>query len=384
MKINMSILNSYQVVDLTDEKGMLCSKLLADMGAEVIRIDKPGQKAQLVYANAGKRSITLDIQSQKGRKLLHQIVENCDAIVESFSPGYLQSLELDYTNLEHTNPRLIMASITDFGQTGPYRDFKSSELVASAMGGVMNVCGESYKPPLKPFGPQAYNTTCLFAANGILLALWQRHASGKGQYLDISIYESVAATLDHVLVRYFYEGEVAQRQGSLYWNNAFRIFPCKDGYILISLLHQWETLIEWLDSEGMAQDLTDPKFQKEAERRNNVNNIIEVLERWTRTHTINELVELGQLMHFPWAKVSSIQDVINNPQLNEREFFIQAIDTATEKSFKFPGAPFQMSQSPLQINPDIPSAGEYNHEFYSTKLGLTEKEIANLIREKVI
>ena len=124
----------------------------------------------------------------------------------------------------------------------------------------MSVCGEPDKPPLKPFGPQAYNTACLFAANGILLALWQRHTSGKGQYIDISVHESVAATLDHVLVRYFYEGEVAQRQGSLYWNKAFRIFPCKDGYILLSLLHQWETLVEWLDSEGMAEDLTGLKM----------------------------------------------------------------------------------------------------------------------------
>jgi benzylsuccinate CoA-transferase BbsE subunit len=380
----LSILTDHRIIDLTDEKGLLCSKLLADMGAEVIRIEVPGKQAQPVNANSGKHCITLDFESLKGRRLFRQIVEKCDVIIESFSPGYLHSLTLDYPNLEKINSRLIMTSITDFGQAGPYRDFKSSELVAAAMGGAMSVCGEPAKPPLKPFGAQAHNSACLFAANGILLALWQRHTSGKGQYLDISIHESVAATLDHILVRYFYEGEIAHRQGSLYWNNAFRIFTCKDGNILLSLLHQWETLVEWLDSEGMAADFTEPKWQSDDARRNNIDHIIEVLGKWTRTHTVDELVELGQLMHFPWAKVSSIQDVVNNPQLNDRGFFTEATDAATGKTYKFPGAPFQMSQSPLTINPHIPSAGEYNHEFYSNKLGLTEKEIANLSREGVI
>ena len=380
----MNPLENYRVLDLTDEKGMLCSKLLADMGAGVIRIEKPGQKVARVYANSGKHSLTLEIESPKGRDLFKRIVKDFDILVESFPPGYLDSLGLNYTELEPINPGLIMASITNFGQTGPYRDFKSSDLVAAALGGQLSVCGEPDKPPLKPFGPQAHNTACLFAANGILLALWQRHTSGKGQYLDISIHESVAATLDHVLVRYFSEGEVAQRSGSLYWNKAFRIFPSKDGYILLSLLHQWETLVEWLDSEGMAEDLVDSKWQIAVERRDNIDHIIEVLEKWTRTHTTDELVELGQMMHFPWAKVASIPEVVNSPQLNEREFFIEAADHDSGRSFKYPGAPFKMSQSPLRPNTIVPVAGEYNHEFYHLKLGLTEIEIAGLAREGVI
>jgi crotonobetainyl-CoA:carnitine CoA-transferase CaiB-like acyl-CoA transferase len=377
-------IENYRVLDLTDEKGMLCSKLLADMGAGVIRIEKPGQKVARVYANSGKHSITLEIESAKGRDLFKRFVKDFDILVESFPPGYLGSLGLNYAELEPINPGLIMTSITHFGQTGPYRDFKSSDLVAAALGGQLSVCGEADKPPLKPFGPQVFNTACLFAANGILLALWQRHTSGKGQYLDISIHESVAATLDHVLVRYFSEGEAAQRRGSLYWNNAFRIFPSKDGYILLSLLHQWETLVELLDSEGMAEDLADQKWQLADERRDNIDHIIAVLEKWTRAHTTDELVELGQMMHFPWAKVASIPEVVNSPQLNEREFFIEAADHDSSRSFKYPGAPFKMSQSPLRPNTIVPVAGEYNHEFYHLKLGLTEIEIAGLAREGVI
>jgi crotonobetainyl-CoA:carnitine CoA-transferase CaiB-like acyl-CoA transferase len=380
----LETLDNHRILDLTDEKGMLCSKLLADLGAEVVRVEKPGQKVPPSYANAGKRSITLDIESQKGRDLLKKIVKNSDILIESFPPGYLNSLGFDYSTLEQINPSLITASITHYGQTGPYRDYKSSDLVSSAMGGQLSTCGDPDKPPLKPFGPQAYNTACLFAVNGILLAIWQRHTTGRGKYLDISVHESVAATLDHILVRYLYEGEIAGRQGSLYWNNAFRIFKCKDGYILLSLLHQWETLVEWLDSEGMAEDLIGPGWQSDAERRKNIEHIVVVLEKWTGTHTVNELVEQGQLMHFPWARVASIPEVVNSPQLNERGFFIEATDPDSGRSFKFPGAPFKMSQSPLQTNPSIPHTGEYNLEYYQRKIGLTATEIANLTREGII
>jgi benzylsuccinate CoA-transferase BbsE subunit len=380
----LSILNNYRVLDLSDEKGMLCSKLLADLGAEVIRIENPGLEFPAVYSNTGKRSITLDIAHPKGKNLFRHIVKDCDIIIESYTPGYLNSLGLDYPSLEKINPRLILASITDFGQTRPYRNYKSSDLVAAAMGGPMSVCGEPDKAALKPFGHQAYSTTCLFAANGVLLALWQRHTTGNGQHIDISVHESVAAILDHILVRYFSEGTVAQRSGSRYWNNAFRIFPCRDGYVLLSILYQWETLIEWLDSEGMAGDLTDEKWQRSDERSNNLDHIIEILEKWTLTHTVNELVEPGQLMHFPWAKVASIPEVVASPQLNKRGFFIEATDPDSGKSFKFPGAPFKMSQSPLLVDPAIPVTGEYNFEFYHLKLGLTETEIAALNAEGVI
>ena len=138
----MNPLDNYRLIDLTDEKGALCSKLLSDMGAEVIRIEKPGQKVPRVYANAGKRNITLDIGSKKAQDLFKRIIKNADILVESFQPGYLTSLGLGHIELEQINPRLIMASITNFGQFGPYRDFKSSDLVAAALGGQLSVSGD--------------------------------------------------------------------------------------------------------------------------------------------------------------------------------------------------------------------------------------------------
>ncbi len=268
-----------------------------------------------------------------------------------------------------------MASITDFGQSGPYRHYKSCDMVACALGGQLYVCGEPETPPLKPFGNQAYFSASLFAATGILLALWHRHTSGRGQHIDISTQECVAATLDHVLVRYFYEGVVARRQGSLHWNNAFRIFPCRNGYVLLSLFQQWETLVEWLDVEGMAEDLTEPKWRDREERLRQLDHITEVLERWTKSHTVAELVEKGQLMRFPWAEVASIPGLVASPQLGERHFFIEAEHPQSGKKYRYPGVPCKMSRSPWQAGSCVPRSGEHNKEIYRGELGLSEEEV---------
>ena len=383
-----SALSGYRVLDLTDEKGMLCSRYLADMGAEVIRIEKPGKSSArppfFWETNLGKLGITLNIGLKPGQEIFKRLVETADVLVESQPPGYLEKLGLGYPQLGQINPRLVMASITDFGNSGPYRDYKSCDLVASALGGQMYVCGEPQSPPLKPFGNQSYYLASIFAAIGVLLALWSRHTSGRGQHIDISLQECVAATLDHVLVRYFYEGAVAERQGGLHWNSAFCIFPCRDGYILLSLFQQWETLVEWLDSEGMAEDLTDGKWLDREERLRHLDHIIEVLERWTRSHTVAELVETGQLMRFPWAEVTSIPGLVNSPQLKERDFFVEVEHPQSGKRYKFPGAPAKLSRSPWQTGTHIPKPGEHNREIYHGELGLSEREVETLVQGGVI
>ncbi|GAI41887.1 unnamed protein product, partial [marine sediment metagenome] len=186
-----SALSGYRVLDLTDEKGMLCSRYLADMGAEVIRIEKPGggsaRSLFLWETNLGKLDITLNVEVEPGQEIFKRLVETADVLVESQPPGYLEALGLGYPQLGQTNPRLVMASITDFGQRGPYRDYKSCDIVASALGGQMYVCGEPQSPPLKPFGNQSYYLASIFAAIGVLLALWRRRISGRGQHIDISL-----------------------------------------------------------------------------------------------------------------------------------------------------------------------------------------------------
>ncbi len=381
-------LSGCRVLDLTDEKGMFCSRLLAGMGADVIRIDPPGltppRMSFFINANLGKRSVTLDIENVRGQDLFRRMLAQADVIVESYRPGYLEDLGLDYVRLEKANPRLIVCSITDFGQAGPYRDLKSSDLVASALGGQMSVCGEPGKPPLKPFGPQAWDTACLFAANGVLLALWGRHATGRGQHIHISVHECVAATLDHVLPRYFYGGVVAEKRGSLHWNNAFRVFQCRDGYILLSLFQHWETLVEWLVDEGMAEDLAEEKWRDRDFRLGHVDHIIEVLERWTKTHSVAELVEKGQLMRFPWAAVNSIPELMASPQLEARNAWVELEDPQTGQIVSIPGAPARLSATPWHVSRYTPIPGEHNIEIYQGELGLSEDELRELKERGII
>jgi len=382
-----SALSGYRVLDLTDERGMLCSRYLADMGAEVIRVEKPGQnsaRSNFFWAtNLGKRAITLDIEFKPGQEIFKRLVKSADVLVESYPAGYLEKLALGYPQLSQINPRLVMASITDFGQSGPYRNYKSCDLVASALGGQMYVCGEAQSPPLKSFGNQSYYLAPILAAIGVLLALLSRHTSGRGQRIDLSLQECVAAALDHVLVRYFYQGVVAKRQGGLYWSNAFRTFPCRDGYILLSLFQQWETLAEWLAAEGMAEDLTYEKWRDRDYRLQHLGHVIEVLERWTKSHTVAGLVEKGQLMHFPWAEVASIPQLLANPQLKERDFWVEVGHPESGKRYKFPGAPCSLSRSPWRVGSHVPKLGEHNKEVYQ-ELGLSGEEIEALARKGVI
>jgi crotonobetainyl-CoA:carnitine CoA-transferase CaiB-like acyl-CoA transferase len=377
------MLDGLKVLDLTDSQGLLCGKILADMGAEVIRAEKPGLPVADCYGNRGKHAVSLDFTLSKGKGLLIRLVKQSDVLIESFMPGYLAGLELSYGFLREINPGLIMASISAFGQCGPYSQFRSSELVSAAMGGQTYLNGEPGRPPLQPPVPLASSLAGLNAVTGILLAVNQRHSTGQGQYLDISLQECSADALDHALVRYFYLGEVAERSGAYNWNYSMRIFHCRDGYIQLSLFHQWDTLVEWLDSENLAGDLTDNKYLDDSERRKNLDHIVSVLEKWTLNHGVDELVETGQAMHFPWSKVNSVAQVLEDEQLNERGFFVPVAD-ATGQEHKFPGPPVKMSVSSWQVNPLLPAAGEYNEEVYIRRLGLSQTEREQLEREGVI
>ncbi len=395
-------LSGLRVLDITGEMGMFCTRLLTDLGAEVLKIEKPGgddareigpfvhdvpnpeMSLYFWFLNTGKKSLTLNIESNAGQEILHRLLETTDVLVETFLPGYMDSLSLGYASLSKHYPRLIMTSITPFGQTGPRRGYKSCNLVASALGGQMYVCGDSDTPPLKPYGEQSCFTASLFGAVGTLIALHYRHLSGRGQHIDISLQECVASTLEHVNVLYMYEGIISQRQGTLHWNGEFRLFPCKDGYILLSLFREWDTLVEWLDSEGMAADLKEIRWLNVQLRLQEIDHIIEVVERWTKRHTAAELVEQAQLMHLPWAEVASMEKLAGNPQLKERGFFVEVEHPELSSCFTYAGAPFKLSHTPWRISRRAPLIGEHNEEIYCGELGFSPHELAALRTKGVI
>ena len=264
--------------------------------------------------------------------------------METFAPGYLDELGLGFESLREINPGLIMASVTGFGQSGPRKHYKFCDLTISALGGQMYVTGSPSSSPLNLFGEQSYNTASLHAAVGILLGLRQRNKTGRGVRIDVSVQEAVASALDHVMVRYFYERVAPQRRGDRQWNDFSCILPGKDGFIQITPLMGWETLVELLDGEGLAADLKESAWRDDSYRLRNVDHIMDVLRRWTVRHAVDELFELGQLLRFPWAPVHSPQGILQSPQLRDREFFVPFHHRETGLTAPCPGAPYKFSR----------------------------------------
>ena len=397
----MDLLKGLQVLDLADEKGSFCSKLLADLGARVIKIEKPGGDPSremgpfledspnpersffFFHNNTNKLGITLNLEHENGKEIFFKLLRKTDVVVET-SPDYIRQNGLSYDVLHIESIKLIHVSVTGFGQSGPRSQYRSCDLVASAFGGQMYVTGSPSAAPLRPFGNQSYYTASLFAAVSILLALRKRARTGKGEHIDISLQEAAVSTLDHVMVRYFYENTVAKRQGGAYWNHSFCILPCKDGHILLAPFQQWETLVEWVDNEGMAEDLRDKGYLEEGYRDSHMSHIIQVIERWTKNHTVQELFESGQLMRLPWAPISALKGVLSNSQLKARGFFVDVEHPELKRSISYPGSPYKFSNSSTGRWKRAPLVGEDNVRIYQEELGLSKEEYERLLSLGVI
>lgn len=397
-----SPLKGIKVLDLADQKASFCSKLLADMGACVIKVEKPGGDRlrsdasyfkdnsaieghlSFWYNNTNKKGVTLDIEKDEGRDIFKRLVSVADVIVETNSPGYLDKLHLGFDVLEKINPGLIVVSVTGFGQSGPKSKFNDGDLVVSAFGGQMFVTGAASTPPLCAYGAQSFYVTSLFCAVGILLALHKRHVSGKGEHIDVSAQEAVASTLEHTMVRYFHDHIIPKRRGNLSWNGSSFICRCKDGFIHINIGMQWETLVEWMASEDKAEDLADEEWRDEAYRLKNVNHIIEVVQNWTKLHSMEELFELAQSLRFPWGPVYTPEDVLNSPQLKARGFFIEVDHPELGGAVPYPGKPWRFDNSALKRFKRAPIAGEDNFQVYHDLLGLSKDEIERLSSLSII
>ena len=374
-------LSGLRILDLASGAAAFCSKLLADLGAEVVKIEPPGgcpsrQAGPFVndqkgadsslsfwYHNSGKSSVTLDLENEPDRQKFIRLAASSDALVESFRPGYLEGIGLGYSGLCAVNPGLVVASVTGFGQSGPYAQYKSSSLIAAASGGQMYVCGRPGRQPLKAYGDQAYYTASLFAACGILLALRCRELTGRGQHIDISMREAVAAALEHVLVQYFYDKKVPGRQGSLQWNAASDIFACRDGHVLLTFNREWDTLVELLGSKDMAAGLAHPAWRDADFRRQHIGDIQKAINSWTCMQDREEIFRLGQDMRFPWAAVYSIRDVMHNDQLSERGYFVNAGHLLKPGGFKAPRPVIDFADAPGYEWKPAPAIGEHDIRF---------------------
>lgn len=394
-------LSGYRALDLTDEKGFLCGKILADLGADVIKVERPGgdpsrnlgpfyhdephpEKSLLWWAyNTSKRGITLDLTTKDGRETFLGLVKDSDFVIESFTPGHMAKLGLDYEELYKVNPRIIMVSISGFGQDGPYAHYKAPDIVCMAMSGYMNLLGDPDRPPLRITIPQAYLHAANDAAAGSLIALWYRETTGLGQWVDVSAQECMAWQTFNNYVYWDFEGLNRCRGGPFGSLPSGQIMPavfaCKDGYVLLTAGRgrdgrRTRRLVEWMEEQGMADDLlretdweTNPSVTglSEKEREQLIEQALErtrSFEPFLLSKTKKELFEQAISRGILMAPINSIQDVVQEEHYRARGFWQTIEHPEVGDKITYPGAPFIAPDNPYRIRKRAPLIGEHNDE----------------------
>lgn len=353
-------LSGLRVLDLADQRGALAGRLLAGLGADVVLLE-PGAGSPLrrippffdggpaderslffwFYA-AGKRSVACDPAAPGGAAQLDRLAAAADVLVETGPPGAM-------TALRERHPHLVVASITPFGQAGPYRDWRSSDLVAQAMGGMLAVSGAADGPPLHSLGLQAYHQASVLAASGIMAALLAREHTGRGQHVDVSLQAAVAASLEHVPGFFHQDGRIARRQGTLHWTRFFRVGRCRDGWVMHCTLGDWTSLIEWVKADGFGAGIDEPGMQEPAYRQAHAERIFAALDAWASRYTVAELYEGAQLRRLPYAAVRPPEALLTDPHLAARGFFVPIEHPALGRRVPFPAAPFRLGDSPWRV-----------------------------------
>lgn len=401
-------LGPYRVLDLTDEKGWFCGKILGDLGADVIKIEKPDgdpgrnigplyhdvhdpQKSLNWFAfNTSKRGITLDIETADGQEFFSKLVKTVDFIIESFPSGHMEKLGLGYETLSEINPRIIMTSITPFGQTGPRQDYKSCDIVALAMSGMMYLTGDPDRPPLRIQPPQAYLMAGAQAAGGSLIAHHHRQLTGQGQHVDVSIQESLimattqAVPFWHLLhIKLLRAGPL--RVGLSTKAGARQVWPCKDGMVSFIIQAGKGTqksnkgLSDWIDSKGFSDDFLRAMNWDKFDMANATQEVHDQLEkpisRFFQAHTKAEIYKGARERGIILSPTNTPGDILEDVQLESRNFWTGIKHPELGATITYPGSFAKMSLTPCGIRRRAPLIGEHNQEIHQ-ELGVAGKNIS--------
>ena len=410
-------LSSYRILDLTDGQGFICGKLLGDLGADVIKIEKPGgdptrnigpfyhdipdpEKSLYWYAfNASKRGITLDIETSDGQEVFKKLIITSDCVIESFRPEYLDGIGLGYSDLCQIKSDIIVTSIVPFGSTGPYKEFEASDLVLWALSGLLYICGDSDRPPVRISFPQSYLHAGVDAAVGTIMALYHRGMYGEGQKVEISIQESMERIGYASRTTWDGRKKILRRPGS-----ALRvpplgtvtplIWPCKDGYVAFYLFGgvmgaiSNPALVKWMDDESMATDFIKnidwPNLDIGKTPQEEIDLIVEPILKFFMRHTKSELWEEGVKRRVMVYPVANAQDILCDPQFREREFWVELEHPELNDRITYPGAFVKTEDKLCRVRRRAPLIGEHNFEIYEEELGFSKEEITILKQCMVI
>jgi crotonobetainyl-CoA:carnitine CoA-transferase CaiB-like acyl-CoA transferase len=416
-------LAGYRVLDLADEKGQLCARMLAELGADVIKVERPregdptrangpffrdeqGAERSLYWwaMNAGKRSITLQLQLEAGRDLFRRLVEHADIVIETFTPGVTKDLGIDYRSLERINPGVILVSITPWGQTGPYRHWPSSDIVGSAMGGHMYLNGDDERGPVRTTAPQAYTQANVQGAVGAVTALYARGVNdGMGQHVDVSMQEAMANAMDHAQTTWDISGLNVRGPGLRRTAGATPerpvgaryLFEASDGWVVglsageVLVPPRANIAIDWMAEHGAAGDLDTARWRQlltsmEPKSDEEIAHVEEVVAGFCRQHPREWLVGEAQARGLGWAPVYSPGDIVHSKQLEARDYWVRVRHDDLGETFVYPGAPYRLGETPWMQRGRAPHVGEHNEQVYGELLGLEAADLRRLRARMVI
>ncbi len=412
------LLEGCRVLDFSNELGFLCGKILGDMGADVIKVEKPGgdearnlgsfykdepdpEKNLYWFSyNHNKRGITLDITQETGQDIVRKLIKDTDIMIETFPPGYLKKLGLDYKSLSKINPTLIMTSITPFGQTGPYKDYKGSDLILTAMSGFMSVLGDSDKPPVRPTLPQSYMWIGMHAAEGTLLAYYHRGMTGEGQQVDVSGQAGVTWAASIAPSFYDYNKEVPRRSGCFLTGRSITgaimraVYPCKDGFVTYIIyggpagIRTNQKLTEWMDSKGMCPDFIKnkdwAKFDIATVTQEEIDQLEKVYSEFFQTLTKDEFFQGcldKDMLGYP---VMTAKEIMADEQLKARDMWKEVEhDDLGGVKITYPQFFTVFNTLACGFWRRAPLIGEHNEEVYG-EIGLTKNDLLRLKKANII
>ena len=386
-------LEGVKVLDLTHHiAGPWCTKLLADYGADVLKVERPegdparrmppfyhdevdAEKSLLFhYLNTNKRGVTLNLKDRRGVGMLKELAADADILVENFSPRVMPSLGLDFSVVSEVNPALVMVSISNFGQTGLYRDYRATDIVEYALGGLMYIFGAYDREPLKHALHQAQFKAGTDAASASLIAFYHQQLSGQGQHVDVSVHECVASGLRDVVNNFTYTGAVRRRQPN-HSGDLTRLRATSDGFILpnpgVSAGINWQLVV---DHMGLSE-LDDEKFSSASARLVNAEELGEILDNHFRTQEKAEVFHAAHRQRFIYGMIQSPEDALADPQFEARGFFVDVEHPATGP-VKHPGPPFLMNGTPWEVRRPAPTLGQDNQEVLGQQLGNSDGELS--------
>jgi benzylsuccinate CoA-transferase BbsE subunit len=403
-------LDGLHVLEIASPLTAYCGKMFADLGAEVVLIeppggcrmrrerpfveDRPGIEASLAFAyhNTSKRGVTLNLDAEEGRALFRKLAGAADLVLEAEQPGVMAQRGLGYETLARDNPKLVMASITAFGQSGPYAQFESEDLVGAAMGGFLYLGGYPDTAPMRAYGEQAFLAASMYAAVASMLALTEAEDTGEGQSIDVSMQECMVMAMENAAQFFDLEGTVRRRYAGIQRFAGTGVFECRDGHIYmmaggIGANKFWSYSLQWLVDEKV------PGVERlQGERWNDIDYLLtdeakrifaEVFAPWARTRTKAELYHEGQRRHIPLAPVNTPADILGSGQLAHREYFVRVAHSMREAPLVMPGAPYRLSRTPWRIARPAPRLGEHNAEIFGAA-GLGRRELEQLAGAGVI